>query len=93
MVIGKVETGGLRQEVGRRFREARLNVGLTQVNMAADIGMPSTYLSEVETGKRNITLRTLAGIASFLGLDVKVKLVPKPTGKRAARRQGTRPVT
>jgi len=85
MVIGKVETGGLRQEIGRRLREARLNAGLTQVNMAGDIGMPSTYLSEVETGKRNITLRTLAGIASFLGLDVKVKFVPKPTRRRAAR--------
>jgi transcriptional regulator with XRE-family HTH domain len=93
MVVGKAETRGLRQEIGRQLREARLNGGFTQVNMAADIGMPSTYLSEVETGKHNITLDTLAGIANYLGLDVKVEFVPKPKRKRTARRQGTRPAT
>ena len=48
--------------------------------------MPSTYLSEVETAKHNITPDTLAGIASFLGLDVKVEFVPKRTRKRTTRK-------
>jgi transcriptional regulator with XRE-family HTH domain len=87
MVVGKAETRGLRLEIGRQLREARLDAGHTQVNMAAEIGMPSTYLSEVETGKHNITLDTLAGIASYLGLDVKVEFVPKPTRKRRAARK------
>ena len=86
MVVGKAETRGLREEIGRQLRQIRLDAGHTQVNMAAEIGMPSTYLSEVETGKHNITLDTLAGIASFLGLDVKVEFVPKRTRKRAARK-------
>jgi len=87
MVVGKAETRGLRLEIGRQLREARLDAGHTQVDMAAEIGMPSTYLSEVETGKHNITLDTLAGIASYLGLDVKVEFVPKPTRKRRAARK------
>ena len=86
MVVGKAETQELREEIGRQLRQIRLDAGHTQVNMAAEIGMPSTYLSEVETGKHNITLDTLAGIASFLGLDVKVEFVPKRTRKRAARK-------
>jgi len=48
--------------------------------------MPSTYLSEVETAKHNITPDTLAGIASFLGLDVKVEFVPKRTRKPTTRK-------
>ena len=86
MLVGKAETQELREEIGRQLRQARLDAGHTQVNMAAEIGMPSTYLSEVETGKHNITLDTLAGIASFLGLDVKIEFVPKRTRKRAARK-------
>ena len=86
MVVGKADTQELREHIGRRLRQARLDIGTSQVEMAAEIGMPSTYLSEVETGKHNITLDTLAGIASFLGLDVKVDFVPKRTRKRAARK-------
>ena len=86
MVVGKAETQELREQIGRQLRQARLDTGHTQVNMAAEIGMPSKYLSDVGTGKHNITLDTLAGIASFLGLDVKVEFVPKRTRKRAIRK-------
>ena len=86
MVVGKAETQELREQIGRQLRQARLETGISQVRMAAEIGMASTYLSEVETGRHNITLDTLAGIASFLGLDVKVEFVPKRTRKRAARK-------
>jgi transcriptional regulator with XRE-family HTH domain len=68
MVVGKAETQELREQIGRQLRQARLGAGTSQVELAAEIGMASTYLSEVETGKHNITLDTLAGIASFLGL-------------------------
>ena len=86
MVVGKADTQELREHIGRRLRQARLDTGISQVEMAAEIGMASTYLSEVESGRHNITLDTLAGIASFLGLDVKVEFVPKRTRKRAARK-------
>ena len=86
MVVGKAETQELREQIGRQLRQARLDAGISQVELAAEIGMASTYLSEVETGKHNITLDTLAGIASFLGLDVQVEFVPKRTRKRAARK-------
>ena len=86
MVVGKADTQELREHIGRRLRQARLDTGISQVEMAAEIGMASTYLSEVESGRHNITLDTLAGIASFLGLEVNVEFVPKRTRKRAARK-------
>ena len=54
--------------------------------MAAEIGMASTYLSEVERGFHNITLDTLAGIPAYLGLDVQVQFMPQRKPKGASRR-------
>jgi transcriptional regulator with XRE-family HTH domain len=85
MVVGKAETRKLREKIGRQLRQARLATGLSQVKVAAEVGMASTYLSEVESGYHNITLDTLAGIATFLGLDVQVVLSPKRKPKRARR--------
>jgi transcriptional regulator with XRE-family HTH domain len=85
MVVGKAETRKLREQIGRQLRQARLAAGLSQVKVAAEVGMASTYLSEVESGYHNITLDTLAGIATFLGLDVQVVLSPKRKPKRARR--------
>ena len=49
--------------------------------------MGSTYMSEIESGYHNITLDTLAGIAGYLGLDVKVVLIPKQQkAKRGSRK-------
>ena len=85
MVVGKAETRKMREKIGRQLRQARLEAGLSQVTVAAEVGMASTYLSEVESGYKNITLDTLAGIATFLDLDVEVVLSPKRKPKRTPR--------
>jgi transcriptional regulator with XRE-family HTH domain len=85
MVVGKAETRKLREDIGRQLRQARLAAGLSQVKLAAEIGMASTHLSEVESGYHNITLDTLAGIAGELDLDVQVVLSPKRKPKRTRR--------
>ena len=87
MVVGKAETRKMREKIGRQFRQARLAAGLSQTKVAADIGTGSTYVSEIESGYHNITLDTLAGVADYLGLDVKVVLTPKqPKAKRGSRK-------
>jgi transcriptional regulator with XRE-family HTH domain len=86
MVVGKADTRKLREGIGRQLRQARLDAGVTQVNLAAELGMGSTYVSEIENGYKNITLDTLAGIANNLGLDVKVEFVRKRKRNRATRR-------
>lgn len=46
---------------------ARLSVGLSQENVAIELGLqPGTY-SNIETGKTNITVSRLAEIARILG--------------------------
>lgn len=53
---------------GGRVRELRLAAGLSQEKFALAIGMDRTYLSSVETGKRNISLLNIHKIAQGLGV-------------------------
>lgn len=41
-------------EFGKVMRIIRINTGDSMRDMAAKIGMSATYLSAIETGKRNI---------------------------------------
>ncbi len=58
----------LRQVVGQNIREAREAAGLAQDALAHEAEIHPTYLSGVETGKRNITLNVLERIAAALNV-------------------------
>jgi transcriptional regulator with XRE-family HTH domain len=49
------------------YREHR---GLTQVELAARTGLSAMYLSQIETGRRSGTTKTLRKIARALGVDL-----------------------
>jgi len=66
----------LRKVVGANIRKAREAAGLAQDQLAHDADIHPTYLSGVETGKRNITLNVLERIASALGVP-EVSLVSR----------------
>jgi transcriptional regulator with XRE-family HTH domain len=51
----------------RKLREAR---GLTQEGLAADCRMDRTYLSGIERGRRNPSLRNIARLANQLGVTL-----------------------
>lgn len=53
--------------LGHAVRDARLARGLTQLELAAAVGLNRAHLGHVEQGRRNATYRTLASIA--LALD------------------------
>jgi transcriptional regulator with XRE-family HTH domain len=59
----------LRQVVGKNIRAAREAAGLAQDALAHAADIHPTYLSGVETGKRNITLNVLERIAAALAVD------------------------
>lgn len=74
---------------GRSFAEERLIVataeaiweqmerrGVTQAEVAAALGKTKAYVSQVLSGDRNMTLRTLADIAFAIGSQVDVRLRP-----------------
>ena len=59
---------------GENLRTARLIAGLSQAELAARAGLMQQYLSKVETGHKNVTLRTIAVLAKAVGRDVSVLL-------------------
>ncbi len=52
--------------VGRNVREQRQAQGLTQEQLALEAGMKRSYLSELERGLRNPTVRALGRLADAL---------------------------
>lgn len=52
--------------LGKRIRELRTQMGISQEKFALQIGMDRTYFSSVEAGKRNIAIINLKKIADGL---------------------------
>jgi len=59
---------------GENLRTARLLAGLSQTDLAARSGLSQQYLSKVESGHKNVTLRTIATLAKAVGRDASVLL-------------------
>ena len=54
--------------IGKRIREIRRRKGLRQEDVEA-LGISYKYFQKVETGKANVTLKTIEKIASALKVD------------------------
>ena len=57
--------------LGGRIKQLRVAVGLTQADLAERVGLETAYVSQIERGVREPTLRVLDRIATAL----KVRLV------------------
>lgn len=51
---------------GIEVRRRRLGIGLTQEALAHEIGISSNYLSDIERGRRNISINLLFELAAGL---------------------------
>ena len=54
------------QEVGGRVKEARVRKHLSQAQLAEMLGLSSRYISNLETGKQNMSITALAKISDVL---------------------------
>lgn len=54
------------QKFGKLIKEARINKGLNQKQLALSIGMKQPDISRVEEGKKNVTLYTLMRLCKTL---------------------------
>lgn len=61
--------GDLQHIVGRNIRRLRRQRGLSQEELADEIGVHRTFMGGVERGERNLTLQTLERLAHRLGVD------------------------
>jgi transcriptional regulator with XRE-family HTH domain len=57
-------------QLGARVAEARVQAGLTLAAVAERDGVSPAYLSQIEAGSANPTVRTLSRLAAVLGTDL-----------------------
>ncbi|NVO07006.1 MAG: helix-turn-helix transcriptional regulator [Rhodoferax sp.] len=62
----------LLETIGLQIRRHRKACGLSQEELATRCGMFRTYLSRIEGGTANPTVRVLQSLASVLEIDVAV---------------------
>ena len=56
--------------LGRRIREERLKLNLTQEKLAEDVDLSMAYIGQIERGERSLTLDNLVAVANRLGVTV-----------------------
>ncbi|HWH25224.1 MAG TPA: helix-turn-helix transcriptional regulator [Pseudolysinimonas sp.] len=68
----------MQRTVGNNIRDLRRARGVSQEELADEIGVHRTYMGGVERGERNLTLRSLERIAQRMGVDP-IVLLQKPS--------------
>ncbi len=61
----------IKKAVGDRIRQLRKKKGISQEELAFLADIDRTYITRLETGKRNITLLALKKVILALGIDYK----------------------
>lgn len=56
-------------DLGLAVQQARLARGMSQSDLAAELGVTQSAISEIESGKSTIYLRRLLSIARITGLE------------------------
>ncbi|MDD1829370.1 helix-turn-helix domain-containing protein [Photobacterium sp. ZSDE20] len=59
-----------KEVIGKTLANARKNRGLTQREIAAQIGIPATTLSKIENGHFSGSLKILYYYADYLGYEI-----------------------
>ena len=60
------------KRLGRRIRTLRKELGLTQEDLAFEVGVNRSYMGFIERGERNPSLAMLNKIAKALGVSLSV---------------------
>jgi len=56
--------------VGERIRKKRQDLGWTQEVLCGKVGLSKSFLSELESGKRNVSAENLYNIAQVFGVSL-----------------------
>ena len=75
LIIGNMEYEEIVKKVAFNIKVQRMRKKLTQYELAEKINVHEKYIGKIETGKQNITLKTLVKIASALEIELKELLV------------------
>jgi len=61
----------LRNEIGRKVKNLRLEKGLSQEKLAEYVNMSREHISCIERGKNLATVETLYNLATYFEIDIK----------------------
>jgi len=55
---------------GKKVKSFREEKGISQEELAFETGLHRTYISDVERGKRSISLKNIEKLANSLGVEI-----------------------
>lgn len=58
------------QKLGQNLKRIRTGKGISQGDIVRKLGMPKSFVSNIENGKTNPTLATIAKLAKAIGVSV-----------------------
>ncbi len=61
----------IKQAVGKRVKELRNKIGISQEELADTAQLDRTYITSVECGKRNISIVNIKKLANALNVTLK----------------------
>lgn len=61
----------IQKQFGDRIRELRMKAGLSQEKLGFETGLDRTYISGIERGQRNPSLKNINKIAKALKINLK----------------------
>ncbi len=59
------------EQFGRNVKAERSRIGLSQEDLAEKMGVNSQYISRIECGRANMSLKKIVELTNFLGVDIK----------------------
>lgn len=60
----------IKERIGFRLRELRVEKGLSQEKFSFECGLDRTYIASIEQGKRNVSIVNIEKISNALGMRV-----------------------
>ena len=60
----------IKEKIGKRLRDLRLDKKLSQEKFAFECGLDRTYIASIEQGKRNVSILNIEKIAKAFGISV-----------------------
>ena len=58
------------QKLGQNLKRIRKEKGISQGDIVRKLGMPKSFISNIENGKTNPTLATIAKLAKALNVNI-----------------------
>ena len=75
----KKEEKDCRTVLSRNIKRFRNRLGLSQLHLALELGISTTFLSDIETGKKWVSAKTLTQIAKALKIEIYELFKPEQT--------------